>query len=72
MADIPLNEADRAVVAELRRGRVTAAFLARRTDWSREYLTQRLIRLEEHGIAANLESVGLYELVDTSVAEQTD
>lgn len=72
MADVTLNEADQAVISELRRGRVTAAFLARRTDWSREYLTQRLIRLEEHGITANLESVGLYELVDASVAERID
>jgi DNA-binding HxlR family transcriptional regulator len=66
MADIALNEADRAIVAELRDGRVTAAFLAHRIDWSREYLTQRLLRLEEHGIVTNLASVGLYELVETS------
>jgi DNA-binding HxlR family transcriptional regulator len=64
MADIELNEADRAIVAELRDGRVTAAFLAHRIDWSREYLTQRLLRLEEHDIVTNLESVGLYELVE--------
>lgn len=70
MTDVTLNEADRAVVAELQNGRVTAAFLARRTDWSREYLTQRLIRLEEHGITTNLESVGLYELVEPSVVER--
>lgn len=62
MVDFALNEADRAVISELRNGRVTAAFLAHRIDWSREYLTQRLVRLEEHGIARNLESVGLYEL----------
>jgi DNA-binding HxlR family transcriptional regulator len=65
MADIALNEADRAIVAELREGRVTAAFLTHRIDWSREYLTQRLLRLEEHAIVTNLESVGLYELVET-------
>ena len=66
MADIALNEADRAIITELREGRVTAAFLARRIDWSREYLTQRLLRLDEHGIVTNLESVGLYELAETS------
>ena len=64
MTDIRLNDADEAILWHLREGRVTAAFLAQRTDWQREYLTQRLIRLDEHGIIRNLEGVGLYELID--------
>lgn len=64
MTEIRLNDADEAILRHLREGRATAAFLAQRTDWKREYLTQRLIRLEEHGIVRNLEDVGLYELVD--------
>lgn len=64
MADIRLNDADEAILRHLRKGRVTAAFLAQRTDWQREYLTQRLVRLDEHGIVRNLEGAGLYELVD--------
>lgn len=66
MTDIRLNAADRTIIRYLREGRATAAFLSKRTDWKREYLTQRLIRLEEHGIVRNLEDVGLYELVDDS------
>jgi DNA-binding HxlR family transcriptional regulator len=64
MVDIRLNNADEAILRELRDGRGTAAFLDRRTEWSREYITQRLRRLEEHGIVENLEDTGLYELRD--------
>ncbi len=64
MVDIRLNEADVAILRELGQGRATAVFLENRIDWSREYLTQRLRRLEEHGIVRNLESSGLYELTD--------
>lgn len=63
MANIRLNDADEAILQHLQDGRVTAAFLAKRTDWEREYLTQRLIRLDEHGFVQNLEGVGLYELL---------
>ena len=62
MADLPLNEADQAILDELQNGRATAAYLETRVDWSRTYLTQRLRRLEEHGIVTNLEGTGLYEL----------
>lgn len=72
MVDIRLNDADKAILRELRNGRVTAAFLDRRTDWSREYLTQRLRRLEEHDIVENLESTGLYELSNDQVASELD
>jgi len=62
MMDIRLNDADKAILRELRDGRGTAAFLDRRIEWSREYITQRLRRLEEHGVVENLEDTGLYEL----------
>lgn len=62
MVDIRLNDADRAILDELKTGRATAAYLGQRVDWSREYITQRLRRLEEHGIVVNLEDTGLYEL----------
>ncbi|WP_435068297.1 winged helix-turn-helix transcriptional regulator [Haloplanus sp. C73] len=64
MTSPPLNDADKAILGELDEGRVTAAFLATRIDWSREYITQRLRRLEEHGIVENLGDTGLYELAD--------
>lgn len=64
MADIRLNDADRAILAEMQKGRATAAYLERRIDWAREYITQRLRRLEEHGIIENLGDTGLYELRD--------
>ena len=62
MVDIRLNDADEAILRGLRDGRATAAFLDRRIGWSREYITQRLRRLEEHGVVENLEDTGLYEL----------
>lgn len=65
MADITLNNADRAILDELSEGRVTAAFLHGEIDWSRPYITQRLRRMEEHGIVANLNDTGLYELRST-------
>lgn len=62
MAEIKLNEADVAILGEIRDGRVTAAYLSSQIDWSREYITQRLRRFEEHGIVENLADSGLYEL----------
>lgn len=64
MVDIRLNDADKAILEELQYGRVTAAYLDRRIDWSRAYITQRLRRLQEHDIVSNLEETGLYELID--------
>lgn len=66
MTDVRLNDADRAILREIQEGRVTAAYLERRIDWTREYITQRLRRLQEHGLVENLEDTGLYELHDVS------
>ena len=65
MADIRLNDADKAIIKELESGRGTAAFLSEQIDWSRGYITQRLRRLEEHGYVENLEDTGLYELKES-------
>lgn len=62
MVDIPLNDADQAIISELQEGRATAVYLETQIDWSREYITQRLRRLEEHNIVENLEETGLYSL----------
>lgn len=62
MSDPSLNEADQAILSELESGRATAAYLETQIDWSRQYITQRLRRLEEHGIIRNMNGTGLYEL----------
>lgn len=68
MVDITLNDADRAILGELREGRATAVYLETQIDWSRAYITQRLKRLEEHGIVENLEDTGLY-VVQADIAD---
>lgn len=60
---IDLNPADEAIIEQLRGGRNLAANLARETDYSRQYVSDRLVRLREHGVVLNVGS-GLYELVD--------
>lgn len=67
VVDIRFNDADRAILNELQEGRVTAAYLNKEICWSREYITQRLRRMEEHGIVKNLGNTGLYELRDGSI-----
>lgn len=68
MADIDLNDADRAIIAELRGGRNLAANIAESTDYSRQYISDRLRRLSEHGVVVNV-GRGLYELVPEEVPE---
>lgn len=62
MVDIRLNDADEAILEELRDGRATAAYLEEKIDWNRSYITQRLRRLEEHGLVENLYDTGLYQV----------
>jgi len=56
-----LNETDAQLLNVLSHGRVTPTFAADETGVSREYVSDRLKRLTEHG---NVEKVapGLYEL----------
>lgn len=63
MADVDLNEADEGIVDLLREGRNTPSNIARHLDYSREYVSQRLKRLTEHGIVVRVDR-GLYGLED--------
>lgn len=58
-----LNSTDKEILSELDDGRVTPAFVASRCDVDRSYISQRLIRLAEHGHVDELVR-GLYELID--------
>ncbi|MFW6318056.1 MAG: hypothetical protein ACOC06_06265 [Halorubrum sp.] len=58
-----LNDTDRSILELLRNGRVTPPYVASELDKSREYASERLIRMLEHGHATRV-APGLYELVD--------
>ncbi len=58
-----LNEADALILEELADGRVTPRLVAERRDLNRSYVSQRLIRLAEHGHVETI-TRGLYELVE--------
>ena len=58
-----LNDTDRDILDMLQEGRVSPPFVAERLGKSREYTSQRLIRLREHEHARRI-APGLYELVD--------
>ena len=73
-----LNDTDEQLLAVLQRGRATPTFAADEADVSREYASERLKRMTEHG---NVEKVapGLYELrydprkdADDDVGEQRE
>jgi len=63
MEEIDLNPTDRAILEMLREGRCTPAYIAEAQDYSRQNVTNRLGRLEEHGYVEKLHP-GLYELVE--------
>ncbi|XGI84228.1 winged helix-turn-helix transcriptional regulator [Halorutilales archaeon Cl-col2-1] len=63
MANIDLNDTDTKIINELREGRNTPANLADRIGVSRQYASQRIKRLTEHGILEKVDR-GLYELVE--------
>jgi len=58
-----LSPADEVILDMLREGRVTAPYVSDESDYSLQYVRDRLNRLAEHG---NVEKVyeGLYELVE--------
>jgi len=58
-----LNDTDEIILDELQEGRVTPTLVAERHDLGRSYVSQRLIRLREHGHAEAV-TKGLYELVE--------
>jgi DNA-binding Lrp family transcriptional regulator len=58
-----LNATDEALLDQLQEGRVTPIYAAEEIGRSREYTSDRIKRLHEHGHVRKL-SKGLYELVD--------
>jgi len=58
-----LNGTDIAILNALEEGRVTPPLAGERAEVSREYATERLVRLKEHGHVERVHR-GLYELMD--------
>jgi predicted transcriptional regulator len=63
MADIELSQTDENILDMLNEGRCTPNYIADELDLSRQHITNRLRRLEEHDIITKVHR-GLYELVD--------
>lgn len=61
-----LNDADKAIIGELREGRNIPSNIAEDLDYTREYVSSRLKRLREHEIVVNIGG-GVYELVESEV-----
>lgn len=61
MPDVHMTEADWEIVNVLRDGRNNAPNISRETGYTRQYITERLRRMEEHGMVTNIGS-GIYEL----------
>lgn len=68
MDRIDLNQADRGIIQVLRDGRNTPSNIARKLDYTREYVAQRLKRLTEHGVVDRVDR-GLYDLAETEGVE---
>lgn len=64
-----LSPADKEILKMLRDGRVTAPFVAHETEYSLQYVRDRLNRLVEHGHVTKIYE-GLYELVKDPRAGQ--
>ena len=70
LTEADLNDADHDILDVLASGRATPALV--RTlleeeygrELSRQYVSQRIIRLAEHGHVKNVYESGVYELVD--------
>ena len=63
MDKIRLNETDKKVISKLEEGRNVPANIAEELGLSRQYVQQRLRRLEEHGHVQNI-GRGVYEMID--------
>ena len=63
MPQIHLSETDEAILEILTEGRNAPSNIADRLEFTRQYVQQRLKRLEEHGHVQNIGS-GVYELCD--------
>lgn len=67
--DIHLSEFDQRLIDFLEEGRCTPVLIKRLLEtegieYSRQHISNRLTRLEEHGIVVNLYDTGVYELVE--------
>ena len=62
MDDVRLNETDKKILETLREGRNVPANVAEELDLTRQYIQQRLRRLEEHGYVQNI-GRGVYETI---------
>ena len=63
MPPIQLNDADKAILEILDEGRNAPLNIAEQLGFTRQYVQQRLKRLEEHEHVKNIGS-GVYELCD--------
>lgn len=64
-----LNDADRLILDVLQEGRATPTLVrrileSRGNEYSRQYISQRITRLTEHGHLENLHDTGVYGVVD--------
>ena len=64
-----MRDADWAIVEVLSHGRNNAPNIAEETDYSKQYIRERLKRLSDEGIVINIGS-GIYELVSEEVPER--
>lgn len=63
MSEIDMNPTDEKILEMLREGRCTPAYIADKTGYTRQNVTNRLNRLVEHDFAEKVHR-GLYELVE--------
>lgn len=71
MGDIRLNETDEKILEILHEGRNVPANVAEELDFTRQYIQQRLRRLEEHGYIQNI-GRGVYEIITDPRNADTD
>lgn len=69
MADIRMTDADWAIIEILESGRNNAPNISRETGYTRQYITERLRRMEEHDIVVNI-GAGIYELQADELPKQ--
>jgi len=77
LTDDDLNEMDRQILEVLTEGRATPTLVLRvleqeSIEVSRQYINQRMRRLEEHEHIENLLDTGVYELLDDPRGESNE
>lgn len=69
MAAIRLNDTDEKIIEKLREGRNLPSNIAAEMDVTRQYVSDRMSRLREHGIVRNIGN-GVYELTEEGSASR--